>query len=305
MGLVGPFACTRPPGGRPGCRWSERSLVHVPTVEQTYRFVKFPARVFEQAVSLARELLDVGKDTGRLWAMKVRETKDTAWSFDDLMEFSAAYDEPILEASAWWDHSSDTGPAMVHLNYSRDFGQPHTTSIECHMPTRVQTLRLKRIFDDARESATMERPSPKVFVGHGHSPVWRELKEHLADLHDLDVEAFESRSRAGSSIAQLLNEVATEASIAFLLHTAEDETSDGELRARQNVVHETGLFQGRLGLQRAIILREEGCQPFSNIDEVQEIRFARGAVRETFGEVLAVIRREFPQGVRAEPRPPR
>jgi predicted nucleotide-binding protein len=84
------------------------------------------------------------------------------------------------------------------------------------------------------------------------------------------------------------------ASFALLVHTAEDEQADGSMRARENVVHETGLFQGRLGFERAIVLREDGCADFSNISGLQEIRFHEGNIRETFGEVVATIRREFP-----------
>ena len=50
--------------------------------------------------------------------------------------------------------------------------------------------------------------------------------------------------------------------MAFLVMTAEDEQPDGTLRARDNVIHEAGLFQDRLGFKRAIILLEEGCEEF-------------------------------------------
>jgi predicted nucleotide-binding protein len=43
-----------------------------------------------------------------------------------------------------------------------------------------------------------------------------------------------------------------------------------------NVVHEAGLFQGRLGFERAIILLEEGCKSFSNIEGLGQIRFPKG-----------------------------
>jgi predicted nucleotide-binding protein len=85
------------------------------------------------------------------------------------------------------------------------------------------------------------------------------------------------------------------ASFAVLVHTAEDEQTDHSLRARENVVHETGLFQGRLGFTRAIVLREEGCEPFSNESGITEIRFTKGNIRETFGELVATLFREFPR----------
>ena len=59
------------------------------------------------------------------------------------------------------------------------------------------------------------------------------------------------------------------------------------------VIHELGLFQGRLGFTRAIVLLEEGVKEFSNILGINQLRFAKGRIKETFGDVLATIRREF------------
>ncbi|MGN6814523.1 MAG: TIR domain-containing protein, partial [Solirubrobacterales bacterium] len=68
----------------------------------------------------------------------------------------------------------------------------------------------------------------------------------------------------------------------FLVLTAEDEQADGTKRSRQNVVHEAGLFQGRYGFERAIIMLEEGCEPFSNIDGLGHISFPRGNIKAAF-----------------------
>jgi predicted nucleotide-binding protein len=65
------------------------------------------------------------------------------------------------------------------------------------------------------------------------------------------------------------------AAIAFLVLTAEDETADGKMQARMNVVREAGLFQGRLGFSRAIIMLEEGCEALSNIEGLGQIRFPK------------------------------
>lgn len=50
--------------------------------------------------------------------------------------------------------------------------------------------------------------------------------------------------------------------IAFLVMTGEDELKGGKVHARMNVIHEAGLFQGRLGFTKAIVLLEEGCEEF-------------------------------------------
>jgi len=82
------------------------------------------------------------------------------------------------------------------------------------------------------------------------------------------------------------------AAIAFLVFTAEDETADGKRQARMNVVHEAGLFQGRLGFSRAIIMLEEGCEEFSNIEGLGQIRFPKGNIRAALHDVELVLERE-------------
>ena len=132
-----------------------------------------------------------------------------------------------------------------------------------------------------------------VFIGHGRSRLWRDLKDHLQDMHHFKVEAYETGSRAGYTIQEILNDMASKASIALLVHTGEDIDRDGNEHARQNVVHETGLFQGKLGFKRAIVLLEDGTSEFSNIAGLQQLRFQKGNIKEVFGDVLAVLKREF------------
>ena len=97
---------------------------------------------------------------------------------------------------------------------------------------------------------------------------------------------------AGVTNITRLSEMLDAAGIAFLVLTAEDEQSDGSANARQNVVHEAGLFQGRLGFTRAIVLLEEGCAEFSNIQGLGQIRFPEGRIDAAFEEVRRVVERE-------------
>lgn len=74
--------------------------------------------------------------------------------------------------------------------------------------------------------------------------------------------------------------------------TAEDEQSDGKMNSRMNVVHEAGLFQGRLGFQRAIVLLEDGCEEFSNIQGLGQIHFPKGNIKAVFEDIRQVLERE-------------
>lgn len=143
-----------------------------------------------------------------------------------------------------------------------------------------------------RKRKVAARIGTNVFIGHGRSPVWRDLKDFVQDRVKLPWDEFNRVPVAGvTNIARLL-EMLDAAAIAFLVMTAEDETVDGALRARMNVVHEAGLFQGRLGFTKAIVLLEEGCEEFSNIQGLGQIRFPRGNVSAVFEEIRRVLERE-------------
>lgn len=131
-----------------------------------------------------------------------------------------------------------------------------------------------------------------VFIGHGRSHDWRELSAFLGDRLKLKWDEFNREPTAGLSIKERLETMLGEANFAFLIMTAEDEHADHMLHARENVIHEIGLFQGRLGFNRAIILLEEGCKEFSNVHGIGQIRYPKGYIRATYEEVRRVLERE-------------
>lgn len=132
----------------------------------------------------------------------------------------------------------------------------------------------------------------KVFIGHGRSPAWRELKDFLAGRLGLPWEEFNRVPVAGVSNKERLSAMLDGSCFAFLILTAEDQRADGALQPRQNVVHEAGLFQGRLGFERAIIVLEDGCEEFSNVEGLGQIRFPRERISACFEEIRAVLERE-------------
>jgi len=130
-----------------------------------------------------------------------------------------------------------------------------------------------------------------IFIGHGGSSLWRELKDFISERLHLPYEEFNRIPVAGVTNVARLSEMLSSSAFAFLIMTAEDERVDGKLNARLNVIHEVGLFQGRLGFDRAIILLEEGCEEFSNIQGLGQIRFPKGKISACFEEVRRVLER--------------
>jgi len=134
---------------------------------------------------------------------------------------------------------------------------------------------------------------PKVFIGHGRDNCWRAVKDFLEDECDVAVSCFESESRGGYAIDDVLMSCLDECSMAVCILTAEDDMgSDSTLRARQNVVHEVGLCQGRYGVDRVALLVEEGVEEFSNIYGIVQLRFPHGRVDAVFHELHRMLRRE-------------
>ena len=103
---------------------------------------------------------------------------------------------------------------------------------------------------------------------------------------------FNREAVAGYTTSERLQTMMEQAGVAFLIMTAEEEDADAQLRARPNVIHEVGLFQGHLGLNRAIVLLEDGCAEFSNIIGLSQIRFPTGDISARFEEVRRVLERE-------------
>ncbi len=132
----------------------------------------------------------------------------------------------------------------------------------------------------------------KVFIGHGQSNVWKDLKNFVQDRLHLPWDEFNRIPVAGVSNMARLSQMLDDAAIAFLIMTGEDEQADGRTHARMNVVHEAGLFQGRLGFEKAIILLEDGCEEFSNINGLGQIRFPKGKITAIFEDIRCVLERE-------------
>ena len=56
----------------------------------------------------------------------------------------------------------------------------------------------------------------------------------------------------------------------------------GEARVRENVMHEIGLFQGRYGRNRVILLHEEGVNIPTNLSGVVYSPFPKGNIAACF-----------------------
>jgi len=150
--------------------------------------------------------------------------------------------------------------------------------------------RFKSPLNDLFSELRLSLPQPKcVFLGHGRSRLWKDVERFLERDLDLKVVSYESESRAGEHIVAVLDDFLRTAGLAVLVLTAEDETVEGGKRARQNVIHEAGLFQGALGFRRAILLYQEGVEDFSNVAGLQHIPFDGDRIEHVFWDLKKAL----------------
>jgi predicted nucleotide-binding protein len=201
-----------------------------------------------------------------------------------------------------------TAPRGTKSALEMIFVPDYSTDVGVRLPSRLSVENVHAIvarFDGAPMSSTVsqkvataderqEAGQVTIFIGHGHDEQWRALKDFLQRSKGYVVVFYESEPRAGYSTIDNLQRMLNAANMALILHTAEDETKDGRVRARENTVHEAGLFQGKLGFSRAIILLEEGVEEYSNIQGLAQVRFPKDQISTAFGEVMQTIQREFP-----------
>lgn len=130
----------------------------------------------------------------------------------------------------------------------------------------------------------------RVFISHGRASDWRVVQQYVE--RDLGIKTLELAQEAnlGRTILQKLEEESSKCSYAVIVMTGDDADSDGNRRARENVMHEIGYFQGKFGLSAVCLLHEEGTSIPTNIQGLVYIPFPKGYVNATFGVLMRELK---------------
>jgi predicted nucleotide-binding protein len=179
-----------------------------------------------------------------------------------------------------------------HIQELSDVASISQSFEACKAAASICEKAISHLERKSKKVEKLGRQGSNVFIGRGRSPAWRELKDFVKDRLSLPWDEFNRVPVAGITNISRLSAMLDDAAIAFLVMTAEDVMEDGEVQARLNVVHEAGLFQGRLGFTKAIIVIEDDCKDFSNIQGLGQIRFPKGNIAAAFEEVRRVLERE-------------
>lgn len=179
-----------------------------------------------------------------------------------------------------------------HIAVLAEMGSIKSPYTACANLSKWARRAASHVMNLTKKEIASERVGTNVFIGHGRSKALRDLKDFVQDRLHLPYDEFNRVPVAGFTNIARLSEMLDSAAIAFLVLTAEDEQADGKMHARMNVIHEAGLFQGRLGFEKAILLLEEGCEEFSNVQGLGQIRFPAGDISAKFEDIRRVLERE-------------
>lgn len=159
--------------------------------------------------------------------------------------------------------------------YEKSVIQPLVNNLDYILEVRAHS----RIGEKALEKEKRE----SIFISHGPNTEWYKVQAFIEK--DLECKTMElaQQPNLGRTILQKLEEESQKCSLAIIVMTGDDRFGEEEIRARENVLHEIGYFQGKLGLDKVILLHEEGVNIPSNIHGLVYIPFPKNMVEATFG----------------------
>ena len=134
----------------------------------------------------------------------------------------------------------------------------------------------------------LQRPR-RVFISHGRSDAWFRVQTFIEKDNGFDSLELAQQPNKGRTILQKLNEEASRCGFAVIVMTGDDVAGD-EIRARENVMHEIGFFQGKYGLHNIALLHEVGVNIPTNIDGLAYISFAKGSIESALPGLLRELK---------------
>lgn len=198
--------------------------------DKEYIDTRFGADVLREAIAATREVAVRAKADLANMQLTV-DHDDSSWNHDTLEEFLADFRKYRGYAYV----SIYGGSVDLTVSFKR-----RNATVSMKAPERAAIESVFEVFEKhASNSKLPPAPAvpptkPVVFIGHGRSQAWRDLKDHLQDKHGIQIEAYETGARAGHTIRDILEEMVAKSSFAIMVLTGDDEHADGSLRARQN-----------------------------------------------------------------------
>jgi hypothetical protein len=146
---------------------------------------------------------------------------DTERGHDDEAEFFADYrkdpDNVTYKRKVVGQDSSVIAEMRFHTY--RSGSRPPSVTVEVQASKWPEILAVMEVFESEKVRATLPIPKeepPVIFLGHGQSESWKQLRDHLQDKHGFKIEAYEIGARSGHAIRDILQSMLASRPLPFL-----------------------------------------------------------------------------------------
>ena len=164
--------------------------------------------------------------------------------------------------------------------------------------SRAQLERLSRdILQVFEIRASSEHTAPlakvalrRIFISHGHASDWREVQSHIEKDLELTTLELAQEASGGQTIIEKLEARSAQCDAAVIVMSGDDLDQSGQLRARENVMHEIGYFHGRYGRKQVIMLHEDGVVIPTNLSGIVYVPYPKGTPNAAFGTLDRELR---------------
>jgi predicted nucleotide-binding protein len=169
-------------------------------------------------------------------------------------------------------------PTIYEVNEELYYKIDDIVSIDNEMATLLE------VWSQRNSANSKLQPLPrKVFVSHGRGDQWRRVQEYVERTLKIPTLELAQEANKGRTVFQKLIDESENCGFAVIVMTGDDQTTDEQVRARENVMHEIGYFQGKYGADRVCLLHENGVNIPSNIGGLVYIQFPKDGIEAALG----------------------
>jgi len=134
-----------------------------------------------------------------------------------------------------------------------------------------------RIWDESKSSlekltriSSSRIENNTIFISHGQNDFYREINNYLVNEYKLPTVYDERDFLKGNTYIENIEMLVNDSSYGLVVLTKDDEFEKEKWRARQNVIHELGIFQNAFGRTNTLVLKEEGVDFPTNLNGMNE-----------------------------------
>lgn len=156
---------------------------------KSFEGVKFTEDAIRKSIEKFDEVFKGNEPLEVYFSHLVIETGNDEWSFDDESHFFVAYEDctSALYIRNLYKETHSIELASIKFSFHKEF-RSTTVSIETKVQHgRALILKVMEVLSSKEQQCRLPEKSDsnlKIFIGHGHSKAWRELKDHLVDKHN-------------------------------------------------------------------------------------------------------------------------